>query len=92
MNSKAELVFFSRRGLSRDEAARYIGVGTPKFDEMVETAVCHDQKDRRSVVWDRLKIEAFFSDLPDDETANQLGSDVAGGIDLRDVLLRRGNT
>lgn len=25
-----------RRGLSRDEAARYVGIGTTKFDEMVE--------------------------------------------------------
>jgi excisionase family DNA binding protein len=31
----AELVFYAPRGLSRDEAARYIGVGTTKFDEMV---------------------------------------------------------
>ena len=61
------------RGLSREEAARYVGVGATTFDQMV--------KDRRMprpkrigarVVWDRLALDAAFSDLPGDERENPL--------------------
>ena len=52
------------RGLNRETAARYVGVGTTKFDEMV-----HDGRMPRpikidgKVVWDIHKIDASFSDL-----------------------------
>jgi predicted DNA-binding transcriptional regulator AlpA len=69
----AELVFYAPRGLSRDEAARYIGVGTTKFDEMVaDGRMPRPKRIDGRVIWDRLKIEAAFSDLPDDATANPL--------------------
>lgn len=59
------------RGLSRENAARYIGVGLTKFDEMVKDGRMPRPKriDGR-VVWDRFKIEAAFTDLPGDEQAN----------------------
>jgi len=59
------------RGMSRDEAARYVGVGTTKFDEMVSDGRMPKPKriDGR-VVWDRLQIEAAFSDLPEDRAPN----------------------
>jgi hypothetical protein len=50
------------RGMSRDEAARYIGVGTTKFDEMVA--------DRRMPRPKR--VDAAFSDLPDEKKVNPL--------------------
>jgi predicted DNA-binding transcriptional regulator AlpA len=58
---------------SRDEAARYVGVGATKFDEMVSDGRMPRPKrvDGR-VIWDRLRIEAAFSDLPDNNRANPL--------------------
>jgi excisionase family DNA binding protein len=64
---------YAPRGLSRDEAARYIGVGTTKFDEMVaDGRMPRPKRINGRVVWDRLKIEAAFSDLPDDNRVNPL--------------------
>lgn len=59
--------------MSRDEAARYVGVGNTKFDEMVSDGRMPRPKrvDGR-VIWDRLRIEAAFSDLPDDARVNPL--------------------
>ncbi len=64
---------YAPRGLSREEAARYVGVGLTKFEEMVKDGRMPRPKriDGR-VVWDRLKIEAAFSDLPDDRQDNPL--------------------
>lgn len=54
------------RGLSRDEAAEYIGVSASKFDEMVKDGRMPGPKsiDRRTV-WDRHALDAAFDDLPD---------------------------
>ncbi|MBU1313968.1 MAG: hypothetical protein KJ947_22515 [Alphaproteobacteria bacterium] len=63
----ADTILYPPRGLSRAEAARYIGVGTTKFDEMV-----HDRRMPRPkrvdgrVIWDRIALDAAFSDLPDE--------------------------
>jgi excisionase family DNA binding protein len=64
---------YAPRGLSREEAARYIGVGATKFDEMVKDGRMPRPKriDGR-VVWDRLKLEAAFSDLPEEKESNPL--------------------
>lgn len=66
------------RGMSRGEAARYIGVGTTKFDEMVADKRMPKPKriDGRTV-WDRIQLDAAFSDLPDD------------GVNMIDELLSR---
>jgi predicted DNA-binding transcriptional regulator AlpA len=55
-----------KRGLSRAEAAYYIGVGTSKFDEMVKDARMPAPKriDGR-VVWDRRQIDEAFELLSD---------------------------
>lgn len=70
--SHADTMAYPPRGMSRDEAARYIGVGVTKFDEMVSDGRMPRPKrvDGR-VIWDRLRVEAAFSDLPDDKKANQ---------------------
>ena len=54
------------RGLSRAQAAEYIGVGTTKFDEMVDDGRMPRPKriDGR-IVWDRLKLDAAFEALDD---------------------------
>jgi predicted DNA-binding transcriptional regulator AlpA len=70
---RLDAIAYAPRGLSREDAARYIGVGTTKFDEMVADGRMPKPKriDGR-VIWDRLKIEAAFSDLPDDHRTNPL--------------------
>ena len=73
MTSVSEMICYPPRGLSRDESARYIGVGPSKFDEMVCAGLMPRPKRIGSrVVWDRLKLDAAFSDLPDDNRANPL--------------------
>ena len=55
------------RGLSRGQAAEYIGVGVTKFDEMVDDGRMPRPKriDGR-LVWDRVKLDAAFDELDDD--------------------------
>jgi len=55
------------RGLSAEEAARYIGVGQTKFQELVDRGIMPRGKriDGR-VVFDRYQLDAAFTDLPDD--------------------------
>jgi excisionase family DNA binding protein len=69
----ADPISYPPRGLSRDEAARYIGVGATKFDEMVADGRMPKPKriDGR-VVWDRLLIDAAFSDLSEERIVNPL--------------------
>lgn len=59
------------RGLSRVEGAAYIGVSVGKFDEMVADGRMPSPRpiDRR-LVWDRLELDAAFSDLPHVEEEN----------------------
>lgn len=59
------------RGLSRVEAAEYIGVSATKFDELVKDGRMPGPKaiDARRV-WDRLQIDRHFDDLPDVEERN----------------------
>lgn len=66
------------RGLNREEAAEYIGVGTSKFDEMVRDGRMPPPKEidaRR--VWDRHRLDSAFEALPDKETANPWDEDEA---------------
>ena len=60
------------RGLSREEAARYVGIGTTKFDELVSRRRMPQPRriDGRKV-WDRFALDAAFSELPG-ETENPL--------------------
>lgn len=58
------------RGLSRDEAARYIGIGTTLFDQMVvdgrmpQPRIINSRK-----VWDRIDLDAAFRELPYSQAA-----------------------
>ena len=55
------------RGLSREEAAAYVGIGATKFDEMVVDGRMPRPKriDGRKV-WDRLRLDTAFTTLPTD--------------------------
>ena len=55
------------RGLSRAQAAEYIGVGVTKFDEMVDDGRMPRPKriDGR-IVWDRIKLDEAFDALDDE--------------------------
>ncbi len=59
------------RGLSRAKSAAYIGVGTTKFDEMVDDGRMPKPKriDKR-VVWDRFALDSAFEALPNEADAN----------------------
>jgi len=54
------------RGLSRLQAAEYIGVGATKFDEMVKNGRMPKPKqiDGR-IVWDRVLLDEAFEALED---------------------------
>jgi excisionase family DNA binding protein len=55
------------RGLSRAQAAEYVGVGVTKFDEMVDDGRMPKPKriDGRTV-WDRVKLDEAFEALDDE--------------------------
>lgn len=54
------------RGLSREQAAQYLGISATKFDEMVGDGRMPQPKriDARAV-WDRLALDTSFEALPD---------------------------
>ena len=59
------------RGLSREQASAYVGVGTSKFDEMVADGRMPGPKeiDRRRI-WDRRALDAAFDNLPSPDAVN----------------------
>lgn len=58
------------RGLSRVQAAEYIGVGPTKFDEMVrDRRMPRAKKIDGRTVWDRIKIDEAFTALDQDNAA-----------------------
>ncbi|KPF84494.1 hypothetical protein IP70_15850 [alpha proteobacterium AAP38] len=55
------------RGLSRTEAAAYIGVSPSKFDQMVgDRRMPKPKRLDGRVVWDRMAIDRAFEALPDE--------------------------
>jgi predicted DNA-binding transcriptional regulator AlpA len=67
------------RGLSRDEAARYVGVGATKFDEMVaDRRMPRPKRVDGRVIWDRIKLDMAFTDLPDDKKVSRLDRMLGG--------------
>lgn len=60
------------RGLSRDLAARYIGVGVTEFDEMVaDGRMPMPRRIGGRRVWDRFSIDAAFDALSEDGARDQ---------------------
>ncbi len=61
------------RGLSRVEAARYIGVSPTLFDEMVRDGRMPGPKRINSrTIWDRRQVDNAFDALPDANPRDQL--------------------
>lgn len=62
------------RGLSREEAATYIGISPNKFDQLVEDGRMPKPKaiDGRRV-WDRVQLDSAFSALPDTDGESGAG-------------------
>jgi predicted DNA-binding transcriptional regulator AlpA len=53
------------RGMGREEAARYVGVSTTLFDEMVaDGRMPKPRKANARVIWDRIALDAAFTALP----------------------------
>ena len=66
------VIDFAPRGLSADEAARYIGVGRTMFDELVASRKMPRPKRIGSrVIYDRFEVDACFTDL-ESAPANRL--------------------
>lgn len=65
-------IAYPPRGLSRDEAARYVGVSNTTFDRMVQLGWMPRPKRVFSrLIWDRLQLDAAFTDLSEQQ-ANPL--------------------
>lgn len=68
MPNKEDRYSYPPRGMSRETAARYIGVGTTTFDKLVaEGRMPKPKRVGGRVIWDRWAIEGYFEDL--DEAA-----------------------
>jgi predicted DNA-binding transcriptional regulator AlpA len=65
MSLKPDAISYPPRGLSREDAARYIGVGTHLFDQMVaDRRMPKPRQIERRVIWDRVELDIAFSELP----------------------------
>ena len=60
------------RGLSRVEAAEYIGVSATKFDQMVaDRRMPKPKRIDGRVVWDRLQLDTAFAALPNEGSEDE---------------------
>lgn len=59
------------RGLSRVQAAEYIGVSPSLFDQMIEDGrMPRPKRINARTVWDRIKLDEAFSSLPGGDDDN----------------------
>lgn len=59
------------RGLSREQAASYVGIGTTLFDQMVASGkLPKPARINSRVLWDRKKLDAALDDLFDTPAIN----------------------
>lgn len=65
MGASQPQALIAPRGLSRAEAARYIGVGIRLFDQMIEKHLMPPAKAAGGkFVWDVRELDAAFDELP----------------------------
>ena len=63
-----------RRGLSREQAASYIGVSATKFDELVTDGTMPDcRKIGTRKVWDVRELDVAFEELPRNPSSQATG-------------------
>lgn len=78
MHQKSDTISYPPRGLSREAAARYVGVGATLFDEMVSDGrMPKPIKVNTRSIWDRIEIDSAFSDLNTSQDTNPI--DIALG-------------
>ena len=71
-------IAYPPRGLSREASARYIGVSTTKFDQLVaDRRMPKAKKVDGRVIWDRIALDAAFTELPD-ESVNMIDEILSG--------------
>lgn len=62
--ARGDIISWTPRGLSRDEAAYYVGLGTTKFDSMVaDGRMPRGKRVDGRVIWDRVQLDMAFSEL-----------------------------
>lgn len=65
------IIDMPRRGLCREEAAKYVGVSTTKFDTMIKDGrMPKPKKIDGRVVWDIRRLDSAFDALPDEGIGN----------------------
>ena len=65
------------RGLSRTEAAAYLGIGAGTFDKLVKDgAMPQAKKMLGRLVWDRIQLDKAFESLPDVDGRAQTKEDM----------------
>lgn len=63
--TRRDALAYPPRGLSREEAARYVGVGPTTFDEMVtDKRMPQPREIGTRKVWDRAELDIHFTALP----------------------------
>lgn len=71
--SERNSIPYPPRGLSREEAAHYIGVGATTFDGLVQDGrMPKPMRLGKRVIWDRLKVDAAFVDLDEGSRENHI--------------------
>jgi len=72
-NRKSPLPFgVAPRGLSREQAAAYVGISPTKFDGLVnDGAMPQPRMIGSRTVWDRHLVDQSFEDLPYRQVANE---------------------
>jgi predicted DNA-binding transcriptional regulator AlpA len=64
------------RGLSREQAAAYVGVGVTLFDAMVDDGrMPRPKRLNARLVWDRLQLDRSFEAIPDENDDTDLSDD-----------------
>jgi len=68
MTLKPDPKSYPPRGMSREDAAHYVGVGVTLFDEMVaDKRMPKPKRINGRTVWDRASLDIAFSELPGGE-------------------------
>lgn len=81
MARKPDTIPYPPLGLSREEAARYLGIGPTLFDEMVaDRRMPKPKKINSRVVWDRTALEVAFWALPDPDEREAFTRALAASI------------